>query len=187
MISDNNSRKRRSRTKFSILLIFVYFFKLFTITWSVQNQKGKTCLKYETLINLSTQMSRSAARLHCNSRKSKFPCRIWDNVPFLKVRHHVQCVNTEVQTWASLVLHWGSSFLIPKENVLFNNCNITDLSQQPVDWLYNLSLCCSIVCLQPVSWTPISLNGRQAKGLIYGIRIVKHLGYWECLCSKKDF
>lgn len=92
-------------------------------------------------------MSRWAAQLHGNSRKLKFPCRIWDNVPFLKVRHHLQCVNIEVQTWASLVLHGGSSFLIPKENVLFNNCNITDLSQQPVDWLYNLSLCCSIVCL----------------------------------------
>lgn len=79
---------------------------------------GKTCLRYWTLINLSTQMNRTAAQIHYNSRKLKFPCRIRDNVQFPKVRHHLECVNREVQTSASLVLHWGSLFLIPKQNIL---------------------------------------------------------------------
>lgn len=92
-------------------------------------------------------------KLQCNSEKLEFSWGTWDSAQLLKVRHHLECVNRAVQTSASLVPHWGSLLPVPKENALFNNCNITDLSQQPVDWLYNLSVYRGIVCCQPVSWT----------------------------------
>lgn len=151
---------------------------MFTTTWNLQSQKkGWTRLQCWTLIYLSIQMKRTAAQLHCNARKLKFPRRIWDNALFLKVRQYLECVNREEQTSGSLVLHWGSLFLIPKECVLFNHCNMTDLSQQLVGGLYHLSLSCSLVssaCVLDTDLTPweestgVDLWNKNCKALAIG-------------------